>query len=264
MVSADQQRGYSQEEFERHIQKANKIELRAGIEERVNYLEEHDIPTTYTRLVNSRPDKEEGMSTQEGTGQGGFCVEPDKCDGDIGLRLTLSFNYQLARYYASLSMRYYYMNHTDMYGYEGPENPTDGAGILWDEDHWQVIDRNDLPGSTTTSEDVSWDNGSWNQEGVGYRVNSKIACMKTGTTDRDEYDWSRPRIAGVYLRTGPDHEDDSAIHAAYDYSWEEGDVSGVSVAYPWSVSHDVSYETKTQNLQTDIDGDSLRVKRSDS
>lgn len=257
----------SPEEFERHLQKAREIHDEAGIEQRVRYLEAHDIETGYARFVSSLPDRGEGPDAMDGTGQGDFCVEPDKCDGDIDLTLSLSYDMYNGRYFADLSMRYDYNLQTPeshgYYSYSGPQNPQDGAGILWERDTWKLQDRDDPTYCTVGDDNVEWDNGSWNYEGVGYRVDSRDIAEGSGSTSIGGA-WSDTEHAGVYLRTGEDYTEGDSVNAAYRYTWSSGELSGVSVGYPWSVSVSVSSTTESEDLQTDLDGNSLRVTESDA
>lgn len=256
----------SQEEFDEHILRARKIQSRGGPDAAVRYLEAHSIPTGYTRFISKRPDRKRtvGASTHDGTGQGDFCVEPDKCDGDIDLTLRFSYDMYNGRYYASLAMRYRYELYYDYYNYDGPMQPLDGAGIMWERDHWKLQDRDNPTSCTLGDNNVEWDNGSWNYEGVGYRVNSREIAEGSGSTGKGNYEWSDTEYAGVYLRKGSDYEDGDSIHAAYEYTWNSGELSGVSVGYPWSISVSVSSSTESEDLQTDLNGYSLLVRESDA
>lgn len=259
--------GRTEDEFQKHIQQARRIHKRAGIEQRMQYLEAHDIPTGYSRVISGFPNKGEGPGIMDGTGQGDYCVEPDKCDGDIDLTLSISYDMYNGRYFADLSMRYKYSYQTTSshgyYSYSGPQDPVDGAGLLWERDTWKLQDRDD-PGYCTSGDDhVEWDNGSWNYESVGFRANSKQIAKSTGTTSISDH-WSDTEHAGVYLRTGDDYSEGDTVNAAYRYTWNSGEVNGVSLGYPWTISISASSSTESEDLQTDLDGYSLKVDENDT
>lgn len=266
----------SDEEFHGHMMKSREVHDRAGPEAASEYLESNGISTYYTREVIGGSRAASSTATTSGDSDGGkahgdFCVEPDKCDGDIDLTLRISTNNYTTTYYATLSMRYHYKKGRHK-GYEqycfGPQNPIDGTGIMWERDHWKLENRNDVPSSTSGDDHVAWDNGSWNYEGVGFRVNSKgIAKKSEASYDQCKYapeKWSDTEFADVQLEKGEDWERGDEIHAAYQYTWNEGEVDGVSVGYPWFVSVSASRSTKKENLQTDLDGKSLLVTASDA
>jgi hypothetical protein len=268
----------SDEEFHGHMMKSREIHDRAGPEAASEYLESNGIPTHYTRQVIGGSRAAGSTATTSGDSDGGkahgdFCVEPDKCDGDIDLTLRFSYNRYNTSYYASLAMRYRYKK---VYGggskfpkmCSGPRRPVDGAGIMWERDHWKLKNRNDVPSSTSGDEHVAWDNGSWNYEGVGFRVNSRDIAWESGTDGSNCYyapeQWSDTEFATVKLEAGEDWERGDEIHAAYEYTWNRGEVDGVSVGYPWAVSVSAGSDTKKEDLQTDLDGKSLLVTASDA
>lgn len=269
----------SDEEFHGHMMKSREVHDRAGPEAASKYLESNGIPTHHTREVIDGSRAAGSTATTSGDSDGGkahgdFCVEPDKCDGDIDLTLRISFNRYNTTYYATLSMRYRYKkvskgNHYDSYRYcSGPQYPVDGTGILWERDHWKLENRDDVPSSTSGDDHIAWDNGSWNYEGVGFRVNSRDIAYESEVSAGNCYDasekWSDTEFASVVLEKGEDWERGDAIHAAYEYTWNEGEVDGVSVGYPWFVSVNASSDTKKENLQTDLDGKNLLVTASDA
>ena len=269
----------SDEEFHGHMMKSREVHDRAGPEAASEYLESNGIPTYYTREVigGSRADSSTATTSgdaDDGKAQGDFCVEPDKCDGDIDLTLRISFNNQYSTYYTTLSMRYRYSKGKrgpykggDAYC-SGPRYPVDGAGIMWEKNHWKLENRNDVPSSTNGDDHVAWDNGSWNKEGVGFRVNSRdIAWESEGSNeycDNTSERWSDTEFASVVLEKGEDWERGDEIHAKYVYTWNEGEVDGVSIGYPWFVSVSASRSTKKEDLQTDLNGKTLLVTASDS
>ncbi|MEF8825528.1 MAG: hypothetical protein V5A27_04175, partial [Halapricum sp.] len=254
------------------ILRAREIQNAAGPDARANYLEAHGIPTGYKRFITKRPDRRSGnssstndeigsFSADDGTGQGDFCVEPNKCDGDIDLSLAISYDMYNARYYVSLSMRYYYL-YQDMY--DGPLSPLDGAGIMWERDHWKLQNRMDLTDSIYGDDHVAWDNGSWNYEGAGYRVNSEKIAKESGDSYYPTYSWSDTEYAGVYLRQGSDYEEGDQIHASYTYTWFGSGLNGISVSYPWAISLSFSNPPESEDLQTDLDSMALIVEENDA
>ncbi|USZ69418.1 hypothetical protein NGM10_06700 [Halorussus salilacus] len=258
------EKGRSLDDMHRDLMQSRRIQNNAGLEARINYLEARGIGAGYNRLLAKFPNEGNGPSTADSPDN--YCVEPDKCDGDIDLTLWFFYDQDMEAYYAELSMRYryyYYQSYT-AYDYWGPRYPDDGAGIMWEKDHWEVMNADDIPSSTEGDDHVEWDNGSWNQEGLGYRVNSADIARNTGqTNDRDKH-WSDYEYAGVYLNQAEDYEDGDSIHAAYEYTWSSGELSGVSVSYPWGISVSASSTTKSEDLQTELDGSSLMVDTSDA
>jgi len=269
----------SDEEFHGHMMKSREVHDRAGPEAASEYLESNGISTYYTREVIGGSRAAGSTATTSGDSDGGkahgdFCVEPDKCDGDIDLTLRISYNRSYNYYYVTLSMRYRYSKGKrgrsksyDSYC-SGPRYPVDGAGIMWERDHWKLKNRNDVPRSTSGDDHVAWDNGSWNYQGVGFRVNSRDIAWESGGSHNYCYNtsewWSDTEFAGVRLENGEDWERGDEIHAKYVYTWNEGEVDGVSVGYPWFVSVSASRSTKKENLQTNLDGKSLIVTASDT
>ena len=269
----------SDEELHGHMMKSREVHDRAGPEAASEYLESNGISTYYTREVIGGSRAAGSTATTSGDSDGGeahgdFCVEPDKCDGDIDLTLRISYRRGYNYYYVTLSMRYRYKKVPPSGGEHfptmcsGPRRPVDGAGIMWERDHWKLRNRNDVPGSTSGDEHVAWDNGSWNYEGVGFRVNSRDIAWESGSEGNQCYSaperWSDTEFAGVRLEIGEDWERGDEISAAYKYTWNEGKVDGVSVGYPWTVSVSASSDTKKEKLQTNLDGKSLLVTASDA
>ena len=272
----------SDEEFHGHMMKSREVHDRAGPEAASEYLESNGISTHYTREVIGGSRAAGSTATTSGDSDGGkahgdFCVEPDKCDGDIDLILRISTNNYTTTYYATLSMRYHYLKVKRAGHWEGdarykycfgPKYPVDGAGITWERDHWKLENRNDAPSSTNGDDHVAWDNGSWNYEGVGFRVNSRDIAWESeesyGQCHNEPEKWSDTEFADVQLEKGEDWERGDGIHAAYEYTWNEGEVDGVSVGYPWFVSVNASSDTKKEDLQTDLNGKSLLVTASDA
>lgn len=279
VATADARESKAEEEFHQYMMRSREVHNRFGPEAASSYLERNGVSTYYTRQVVDGS-RALGTATTSGDADGGkahgdFCVEPDKCDGDIDLTLRISTYYNVDKYNVSLSMRYRYKK--GAYGRQrtccrmcfGPRSPVDGAGIMWERDHWKLEDRNDVPSSTAGDDHVAWDNGSWNYEGVGFRVDSHGMAMDSeGETSYYCYErnkrWSDTEFADVYLKKGEDWERGDSVHAAYEYTWDQGTVDGVSVGYPWSVSVSASSDTKTEDLQTDLDGNSLLVTASDA
>jgi hypothetical protein len=269
----------SDEEFHGHMMKSREVHDRAGPEAASEYLESNGISTHYSREVIGGSRAAGSTATTNGDSDGGkahddFCVEPDKCDGDIDLTLRISYNRHYSRrYYATLSMRYRYekvkasgrKKRDSMCS--GPRYPVDGAGIMWERDHWKVRNRNDVPRCTDGDDHVAWDNGSWNYEGVGFRVNSRDIAWESGAQGSNcwyaEEEWSDTEFAEVQVEKGEDWERGDEIHAAYQYTWNEGEVDGVSIGYPWGVRVSSSSDTKKEDLQTDLDGKNLLVTASD-
>lgn len=258
------EQGHTLNDMHRHLMQSRRIQNNAGLEARINYLEAHGIGAGYDRLLGPFPNEADGPSTADGPDN--YCVEPDKCDGDIDLTLWFFYDQDVESYYAELSMRYgyYYYQSGYAYDYWGPRYPDDGAGIMWEKDHWEVLNPSNIPESTEGDDHVEWDNGSWNQEGLGFRVNSADIARSTGQTNNLDKHWSDYEYGGVYLNKAEDYQDGDAVHAAYEYTWSSGELGGVSVSFPWGISVSASSTTKSEDLQTDLDGNSLMVDTSDA
>lgn len=258
------EQGRSLDDMHRHLMHSRRIQNNAGLEARINYLEAHGIGAGYDRLLAKLPTEGDGPSTADSPDN--YCVEPDKCDGDIDLTLWFFYDQDVEAYYAELAMRYkyYWYQSYNYIDYWGPRAPEDGAGIMWERDHWEVLNADDIPSSTEGDEHVEWDNGSWNQEGLGFRVSSEGIATKNGYTSSTEERWSEYEYGGVYLNQAENYQDGDSIHAAYEYTWSSGELSGVSVSYPWGISVSASSTTKSEDLQTELDGTSLMVDTSDA
>jgi len=210
------------------------------------------------------PSKEDEVGTEKVD-----CVEPNKCDGDIDLTLSVTFDIYNGEYYVDLSIRLYYEYQRNRYVdyYKGGEDPLDGCGLQWERDHWKLSDRTDVPRSTATDSYTSWDNGSWDYEGVAFRVDDYQLCDDSHDRRGTYYEWSDYAHAGAYLRHGSDHESGDTVTASYIHTWNEGGLgTGFSVSYPWgiSLSASASSTVESQNLQTDLEGNSLMIDANDA
>jgi len=265
-AAADSNR--TESDTRKHLLQARKIQSNAGIEARVRYLEAHDIRTGYARLAAPRPENSQGFSIQaaDGEGQDGYCVDPNQCDGDIDLTLSLSHDMRTGLYFASLAMRYKYSYQNTQshgyYAYTGPRSPDDAAGITWEKDSWKVKDRQDIPSSTNGDANINWYNGSWDYDGLGYKVDSKGIAKDSGITSIGMY-WSDYEFADVELRKGSNYTDGDAIHGTYEYTWNGGSIDSISVGWPWTIGASYGTFTKSRPLQTNLEAKTLSVTEDD-
>lgn len=251
--------GAAKNDFWHHIEVADRIHERAGIEARTKYLRNHDIPTGYDEALFATS-KSDGPATEKAD-----CVEPDKCDGDIGVTLSISYNKYDGHYYVSSSVEMRYAYHWNYGMLSGGEAPNDGLGIQWGEDEWEVTNSNDLPSCTYGNDHIEWDNGSWNKQGVAFRVDDYGLCYDSGTTGYEK-EWSNMESAGVTLNRGSDWEEGDSVTASYLHTWNETSTSlSFGVSFPWgiSVSAGTTSSLETEDLQTDLDGKTLQVFESD-
>lgn len=189
------------------------------------------------------------------------CIDPTQCEGDIDLSLSLNFNPYRGKYVVNATVSLYYVNWEGPYvgTYKGGEKPEDGLGFHWPRDEWKIDDRENIPGSTLGDDNISWDNGSWNEKGLAFGVDDKAMC--TNVTDRDG-DWSDTEFATAYVQLGDNHKPDSPIYATYLHTWS-GSSYGFSVGFPPSISLSGSSSAESKSLQTTLNGDTLLVSEED-
>jgi len=229
----------------------------------VEFLRNHGIPTGIEKAEFSFPEEkaeEDGASTQKVD-----CVEPTQCDADIQVYLSFSYLGDLDQYYAEAMMRMRYL-YTYSGGYyhmlSGGEDPDDGLGFQWENDHWEVRSPNDLLDSTEGDTHIDWDDGSWNQQGLAFKVHDYNMCVDNGPTE-DTYEWTPYEYAGVYLVQGDAFQEDDAVTASYMHTWK-GTVSTFSVSFPAGISIGVGNNVKAEDFQTNPNGDTLRVTISEA
>lgn len=245
-----------------HLAVADRIYKKTGdIEARTEYLRNHDIPTGHEEVIFSSDHMSDGVSAETVD-----CVEPDKCDGDIGVTLSISFLSTYGHYYVSSSVKIRY--ETDDWGglNSGGEEPHDGLGIQWGNDRWEVVNSSDLPSCTYGDDHIEWDNGSWNKEGLAFRVDDYWLCYDSGGTFFEE-EWSDIETAGVDLNLGDDWESDDSVTASYRHTWNDTTADlGFGVSFPWgiSISSGMTSSVKSEDFQTNLDGKTLEVFESDA
>lgn len=190
-------------------------------------------------------------------------VDPTSCDGDIDVTLSFTALWE-GGYYASVMVRMNYFRWVNRYGtyYKGGEDPVDGIGIQWERDHWKVENRDNIPESTEGDTNISWDNGSWNHQGVAFRVDDEDLCKDSGYTEGGP-DWSDFESCGVYLEQGDEYEVGDDITASYRHTWNGYNLS-FSVSYPWGISIGGGSNVDSKDFQTELDGDTLRVTTEDA
>jgi hypothetical protein len=248
--------------FRQHLQVANEIGRQGGPEARAEYLRKNNYPTAYAQCfyavensdapLNSARQSEKFASTQRAD-----CVEPDKCEGSIGLGLHLTYNCNDNYHVASCSVK--------LQCHDGFEDPVDGVGIQWNDNHWLMKYGSDAD-SHEGDEYIEWDNGSASEEGTAFRVNDKGLNRGAGGCYQ-EGKWSEINYATVYIEKGPNHgegpEDEDKITASYLHTWE-GRVYSFGVAYPWGISISSGSEVRSEDLQTDLNGEELKIYASDA
>ena len=144
---------------------------------------------------------------------------------------------------------------------DGGEAPVDGLGIQWEQNHWRVADPDDIPSSTDTGTHSEWDNGSWNQEGLAFRIDDYAMCEEGGANDG--FGWSPYEYSGVYLIKDSGYQAGDSITAAYSHVSQGSNIS-FGVSYPAGIMVSSSSTSKAENLQTDLNGNTLRVTESDA
>lgn len=246
------------DEFREKIIEANNLTRSKGPEARADFLESEGYPTGYVRGT-FRPTTRDGPSSEK-VG----CVDPIQCDGDIDLTLSFSYNTYNHSYYAGVTMRMRYYYYTNQYGtfYGGGVPPKDVLGIQWERDHWKLKNRDDIPGSTTDSDNITWANGSWDFEGLAFNVDDETHCKSSGFTPIEESEWSDYETVGAFLEKGDDYEALDSVTASYAHTWS-GVVYDIGVSFPAGISLTTGSNTQYKELQTDLDGDTLIVDESD-
>jgi len=292
-VSVNAKSPESLKEFKQAIEKSRKIQEKHGVKSRKEFLNERGMRITLDEARGISYKEREKFGSNQISTNSLDCIEPDKCNGQISLELSLINSSKMpSLHYVELGMEFKYKRYyNEMFGEwinePMPEPPVDGAGIAWRQDHWEILDQSDIPSSVATGNNVEWDNGSWDQEGVGFRVNSNKQCMDSGITEpapawdrgfsnRDgrlrpkepevgTIEWSDRTYASAYVKPGEDFESGSAIQASYSYAFKKlGDPKiGVSVSYPPGVSVTPTSKIKQEDLQTDLDENTLLVTRSE-
>ncbi|MEF8881305.1 MAG: hypothetical protein V5A34_02125 [Halapricum sp.] len=251
--------------FRAKIRAGNRILKHIGPEARSEFFRNSGLRTGFKRANLSLARFQDGVGTQR-VG----CVEPEDCDGDIDLTLSITYDLYDGEYYVDLLIRHYIEYSNTRYTpveHKGGEEPLDGCGLQWERDHWKLTDRTDIPASTSTDEYTTWDNGSWDYEGVAFQVDDRQMC-----DEQHEYldfasTWTNYAHAGAYLRYGSDHEDGDSVTASYMHTWNEGSLgAGFGVSYPFgiSLSATASSSVETENLQTTLEEQTLMVNANDA
>lgn len=246
---------------EKLITAARKVGNKRGLAARQQFLIRAGVPTaTETKVYQLPGEDDNGFSTNKVR-----CVEPDKCSGDIELGLSISYFSSSDEYYVENMARIRYDGVINQYGYleihDGGSDPVDALGIQWDQDHWQLRDRSHIPNSINTDTHTEWDNGSWNQEGLAFRVDDYTMCKDGGETDG--FEWTPYDYTGVYLVKGPSHQSGDLVTASYEHIWSGSDLS-FGVSFPYGITIASSSSVSSENLQTDLKGDSLAVTAADA
>lgn len=261
--SANQQPPKAEEKVDALLEAARQVGRRQGPLARVRFLRNHGIPTTIKQAEFQFPAEkigEDEVSTEKVD-----CVEPTQCDADIEVYLSFSYLGDLDQYYAEAMMRMRYM-YTYSSGYyymlSGGEDPDDGLGFQWEKDHWKVRNPDDLLDSTKGDSHIGWDDGSWNQQGLAFRVHDYDMCVDNGPTG-DTYEWTPYEYAGVYLEQDDGFQEDDPITASYLHTWK-GTVSSFSVSFPAGISVGVGNNVEAEDFQTNPNGDTLRVTISEA
>jgi len=261
---------YGDDEFRKRVAIADRIARHHGIEARTRYLEDKGYPTGYKQFQYTI-NNDENIGTNRVD-----CVEPRQCDGDIDLILSISYNSRSNEYYVSTSVRMRFEYRTKSFGdwgletdyviYRGGEDPADGIGFQWKEEHWKVADRDYLYSSVSGDRNISWDNGSWNRQGMAFKVDDLSLCDDSvgRETNEREPTWSDIETCGIFVEKGEEWEREDAITASYVHTWEGANIDfGVSWPFGLTVTSS-SGPVRDENLQTDLDGKSLRVNASDT
>lgn len=256
------------ERFDELIAKGNSILESDGPQARDQFLRNKGLDVGRETYDYALPDEKSDVSTNSID-----CVDPTNCNGDIRCSLSITMRNMYDPYsYVELSTSIRYNYRTEYYGpvYNGPERPKDAFGIAWERDHWQL--RGYDPGNTNPATRmaegsyVDWDNGSWNQEGTGFRLDDRNLCTSSGYTGYGE-EWSDWTSGGVDLELGPDWSSGDTVTAIYKHSWNANDVNfGVSISYPFgiSITPSGSPPIKSEDLQTNKSGTNLAVTQGDS
>lgn len=278
--------------FDEIYEASLKILERVGPEAQAKFLERHEIPHTYEQrgYVMYPPEAREDDVGTEDHFDDDACIEPENCDYDPDLRcnFSLTYNRVTGSYKCSLSAEYRYKYwYDDTYcqaadlGWtlDGPLNPQDAFGIMWEQDSWKLVDRDYPANSTYSSDNVDWDNGSALGEGAGFRADDRQQCYDSGATETEPYDdgcyedeglsteWSNILYGGVEIETGSDWQSGDPVQGKYVYQYDDQNVDfSVGVSYPWgvSVSFSSSTTTKQKDTQTEPDGKNMELTASDA
>ncbi len=173
---------------------------------------------------------------------------------DTKLRLTLVYDCDASAYYSEIAF-----NH-DLS--RNGEAPLDYAGLSWNGGEW-FLEGNTLSEQVETSGYVYADDdadGSFSGSGAAFEVYDG-AISQRGSDSKYYY-------GGVYLRTADDdvNAEDRGIWGAYTHTWNDVDITGVSVGMPKSLSVSVSnvdYKWRSA-YNHGGDGTYLRVFESDA
>lgn len=282
-----------QKRFDRIYNASLNILEKRGPEAQEKFLRKHDIPHTFQKnaYVMYPPEargNSGGASTQSHFDEDS-CIEPENCnfDPDLECSFSLTHDYYNDIYRCSLSARYRYQYEYDdgctTWGpgwvMDGPLNPLDAFGIIWEYDHWKLANREYPHENMFTSSNVEWDNGSSQGEGAGYKADDRQRCYDTGPTEDEpyedgcqydetegDYNWSYWLHGGVEIVTGPAWQSNDPVRGRYVYQYNDSNVDfSVGVAYPWgvSVSFSGSTSTKQKDTQTEPAGRNMELTVSD-
>ncbi|WP_152423989.1 hypothetical protein [Natronorubrum tibetense] len=245
------------------LEQARKIGDNAGQDARQNYLEAHDMESTYVQHQYFAEEEPDDISAQAPSG---YCIQPTSCDDPfIDATLSLVAPMWSDYYIADLSVRYKYMKNANVY--QGPEPPDDLAALIWQQNRWELRDQQDIPDSTNTGEYTEWDEGSWNEEGLAFHVDSYKRAADSGNTTTtgppDEYEWSMSLGVAAYVVPGSEFEESDNINAKYYYTWDTFNIYDVGVAFPWAVDITATGSSNKEDLQTEVDETTLSVSLDD-
>lgn len=253
------------EKFEKKIEIADRIAEQQGPKARAEWLEKKGVQTEMVRGVYKNPNPDFEKKTEDNDGastQRVDCVQPNLCDGDIDLTLTRSYDSNSKIIDVSNTMRLHYRAYWSDLGVflipSGGENPADGISFSWKEGTFKLIDKNQITNSVHSGPHQWWDNGSWNGEGLVMKANDYKMCTASGSTGNN-WDWTPYETCGVFLKTGSNFSSGDDIVSGYQHSWNSGSIS-YGISYPWGWSVSYSGGVKTQDLQTDLYGNTLRVQ----
>lgn len=194
-----------------------------------------------------------GVATESGTMQ-----IQKKTDGDVGTQayytdeISLTFGLYGAcdssGTFTTELIWNYETNRNPNVNYGEP--PLDYIGIGWRDGAWDY-ETDNLDDLFTSSSEIEYIGGS-SPEGPGWEF---------GEYDLDH---SRGYYAGVHINWIGDEPHEDTLSASYSHTWDDVEITGVSVGYPAGVSVSVSDVDKEFTKDYTDSGDFLRLAKCDS
>lgn len=193
-------------------------------------------------------------------------ISPNKVidvDGlGIWTELSLVYDSYVHRFYVELSFKLKfggaYCNDGKWCGLSSGEDPKDTLALGWNENCWDYFAPSSISGTTSTSDNVSFEDDYFSLNSMGFEVDDRQ--MWNEYRQRDETGWgtfsySSLEYAGIYMNSREytdsqcNNNKDTTISAVYSHTWNGTyDSFSIGVSYPWAIS--ISY-SQASNLNSE-------------